>query len=180
MKIPLLHNVAALAALALLLQAYGSGSLNGSTDADSYSSGASDSDSPDSVSTPTPPTILGSITKVTPGAFPNSLGNAPERYAFPHYLGTNRIASNPPKLPIGSYFASCTTNTANPRMFVSLTLDNSASLYKAKTVGSVYETVYNPISGALERTGNEAVIEMCNATHGPAKPLVTSIGITIV
>ena len=67
-----------------------------------------------------------------------------------------------------TYFAACETDTDRPRMFVSMTLEDTSVSADPDipTLGSVIETVYDPATKSLRRTGNETTIPMCQETHG--------------
>ena len=96
--------------------------------------------------------------------------NAKERALLVHYLGTGKSidGSNRRQLPFRAYFASCGTETANPKMFVSLTLADASPDANPDhpRVGSVFELEYNDITGLLQPTGNQAVLDVCNESHG--------------
>ncbi|MEO1083756.1 MAG: hypothetical protein AAFY88_05895 [Acidobacteriota bacterium] len=98
--------------------------------------------------------------------------NAKERALMVHYLGTGKSIDGAAReqLPFRAYFASCNVETANPKVFVSLTLaDSSAGANPDHPrVGSVFELEYNSASGLLQPTVNQAVLDVCNESHGIA------------
>ncbi|MEM1182691.1 MAG: hypothetical protein AAGM22_30375 [Acidobacteriota bacterium] len=98
--------------------------------------------------------------------------NAKERALLVHYLGTGKSidGSARQQLPFRAYFASCNVETANPKMFVSLTLADSGPDANPDhpRVGSVFELEYNAVSGLLQPTANHAVLDVCNESHGIA------------
>lgn len=114
---------------------------------------------------------IGNLTK-TQVSLAQGMRNAPEHFNFISYLGSGKsIDGNPAEqIPFRTYTAACATDTEEPRMFVSMTLaDESANAnLDSPRVGSVFETRFNQISGALEPTGNQSVIQMCNEAHGIA------------
>lgn len=134
--------------------------------------------------TPTPTPTSGSITtqgvtssvgnvfKTTSGGLPYGMRNAAERRAFPHYIGTLKdlTGRHPKQLPMRSYFASCNVDGSEPRMFVSMTLEDPSGSVDPDipTIGSVFETVYDPATRSMRRTGNETTVPICHETHGIA------------
>lgn len=138
-------------------------------------SGASPpSNPPGSPPPPPPPPVstssVGNVSKATSGGLPSGLRNAAERKSFPHYIGSLKDLSggHPKQLPMRTYFASCDVDTSTPRMFVSMTLeDTSVTAHPTMpTIGSVFETVYDPATKSMRRTGNETVLDLCHETHG--------------
>ncbi|MEM1246546.1 MAG: hypothetical protein AAGK22_09240 [Acidobacteriota bacterium] len=106
-------------------------------------------------------------------SLPGNAKNAAEHATLPHYLGTGKTIDGTGQqrdLPFRAYFASCAVETENPRMFVSLTLDDTSSGANADNpvVGSVFEARYDSETGRLEPTNNRAVLNHCNETHGIA------------
>ena len=102
---------------------------------------------------------------------PNGEKNAAEQALLVHYLGTGKTLDLPAplqQLPFRAYFASCGLDTESPRMFVSLTLDDTSPDANPDhpVIGSVFEAGLNPKTGVLEPTGNQAVLDLCNETHG--------------
>jgi hypothetical protein len=112
------------------------------------------------------------VSKATSGGLPAGLRNAAERRSYPHYIGALKdlTGRHPKQLPIRTYTASCDLDEHQPRMFVSMTLeDTSASADPdIPTIGSVFETIYDPVTKTLSRTGNETTIGLCQETHGLA------------
>ncbi|MEL7043320.1 MAG: hypothetical protein AAGL90_17510 [Pseudomonadota bacterium] len=112
------------------------------------------------------------MSKATSGGLPGGLRNAAERQSFAHYIGSTKdLSGNHPKqLPIRTYFAACATTTDTPRMFVSMTLEDPSQTDNPEipTIGSVFETVYDPATKTMRRTGNETRLDLCQETHGIA------------
>ena len=141
-------------------------------------SGGADGDSPITESPApipeaSPPIDIGNgIIKSLSSGLPEGLRNAAERKAFPHYLGSLKAldGNHIKQLPIRTYFASCMTDTAEPRMFISMTLEDTSATADPDipTIGSVMEAIYNPGTKTLQRTGNETTIPLCQETHGIA------------
>lgn len=104
-------------------------------------------------------------------SLPGNGANAIERALMIHYLGTGKSIDGAPRrqLPFRAYFASCGVDSAEPRMFVSLTLEDSSPGANPDHPrrGSVFETRLNA-AGQLELTGNQQTVAMCNETHGIA------------
>ncbi|MEM1147646.1 MAG: hypothetical protein AAGH49_07635, partial [Pseudomonadota bacterium] len=127
---------------------------------------------PPSPAPPVSTSIDGSVSKATSGGLPGGLRNAAERKSFAHYIGTTKdlTGRHPKQLPIRTYFAACQTNTDTPRMFVSMTLEDPSQTDDPDipTIGSVFETVYDPATKSLRRTGNETRVDLCQETHGIA------------
>lgn len=124
---------------------------------------------------PPPPvssSVVGDVAKATSGGLPGGLRNAAERRAFPHYIGTLKdlTGRHPKQLPIRTYFAACDVDTDRPRMMVSMTLEDTSfdADPDIPTIGSVFETVYDPATKSMRRTGNETTIPVCQETHGIA------------
>ncbi|MEM8933366.1 MAG: hypothetical protein AAGE94_19405, partial [Acidobacteriota bacterium] len=119
---------------------------------------------------PPDPIDMGSAVSKTAISLPGGGSNATERSHVVHYLGTGKSIDSSPRrqVPYRAYFASCAVDTANPKMFVSLTLaDTSAGADPDyPEIGSVFETRYDPVTGLLTPTGNQAVLDLCNQTHG--------------
>lgn len=119
-----------------------------------------------------PPLDLAASLTKTSISLPGGARNAPERAPMVHYLGTGKSIDGSPRqqLPFRAYFASCATDTAEPRMFVSLTLEDTGNDANPDhpRVGSVFEARYNTDTGALEPTANAAVLPLCNESHGIA------------
>ena len=98
--------------------------------------------------------------------------NAKDRALLVHYLGTGKSIDGQARqqLPFRAYFATCNVETENPKMFVSLTLaDGSPDANPDHPrVGSVFELEYNAVTGLLQPTANQAVLDVCNESHGIA------------
>jgi len=103
---------------------------------------------------------------------PGSHKNANEHALFVHYLGTGKSLDGNRKqsVPFRSYFASCGVDTENPRMFVSLTMDDDSPNANVKNprFGSIMETKYDPDTGYLLPTDNQQILPFCNEVHGVA------------
>ncbi|MEO0452166.1 MAG: hypothetical protein AAFZ74_17765 [Pseudomonadota bacterium] len=125
---------------------------------------------PPAPSTPVSTSIDGAVSKATSGGLPGGLRNAAERKSFAHYVGTTKdlTGRHPKQLPIRAYFAACETDTDTPRMFVSMTLEDPSQTEDPDipTIGSIFETIYDPATKSLRRTGNETRIDLCQETHG--------------
>ncbi|MEO1305941.1 MAG: hypothetical protein AAFV37_13295 [Pseudomonadota bacterium] len=172
-------SLVALGAALTLLAACGGGGGESVTPASSSASGTSTPATPPG-SPPPPPaaplpvttSIDGSVSKATSGGLPGGLRNAAERKSFAHYIGTTKdlTGRHPKQLPIRTYFAACETDTDTPRMFVSMTLEDPTQTEDPDipTIGSVFETVYDPATKSLRRTGNETRVDLCQETHGIA------------
>ena len=67
-----------------------------------------------------------------------------------------------------TYFDSCATDTDQPRMFVSMTLEDTRATAHPDipTIGSVFEVSYDPATKTMRRTGNEAIMDICHESHG--------------
>lgn len=100
---------------------------------------------------------------------PGNKMNAKEVYQLSHYIGRTdgEASEHSIETPIRSYQATCDTNTASPRMFVSVTVADSEAA-DAATSGSVYELKYNPATKSFDPTGNSALLPMCYESHGIA------------
>lgn len=139
-------------------------------------SGSAPGAQPVSPPPPPPPPVststIGDVSKATSGGLPNGWSNAAERKSFPHYIGSLKdlTGRHPKQLPFRTYFDTCATDTEQPRMFVSMTLeDKSVTAHPTMpTIGSVFETVYDPSTKTMRRTGNETVMEICHESHGIA------------
>ncbi len=125
---------------------------------------------------PPPPPVttssVGDVSKATSGGLPSGLRNAAERRAFPHYIGSLKdlTGRHPKQLPMRTYYAACNTDTDQPKMMVSMTLEDTSvgADPDIPTIGSVFETIYDPATKSLRRTGNETTIPLCQETHGIA------------
>ncbi len=106
------------------------------------------------------------ITKISTGPLPGGLSNAPERLSLPHLIGSHR--TNDVKVPVRSYSAACDVDTDTPRMYVSLSLEDTRpnANEKLPSVGSVMEFIYDKDDNVFKRTGNEAIIDLCNESGG--------------
>ncbi len=106
------------------------------------------------------------ITKISTGPLPGGLRNAPERRSLPHLLGSHK--TDDVKVPIRSYFAACDVDTDTPRMYVSLSLEDTGpnANEELPSVGSVMEFIYDKDNDVFKRTGNEATIDLCNESGG--------------
>ena len=93
--------------------------------------------------------------------------NAREVYQLTHYIGRTHGENDEDKIhiPIRSYVATCATDTAEPRMFVSVSIAESEEP-GAETYGSVYELRYDPQTNGFQPTENRAVLGTCYETHG--------------
>ncbi len=129
------------------------------------------------VSPPPPPppvstSTTGNVSKTTISGLPNSARNAAERRAFPHYIGSLKdlTGRHPKQLPIRTYFASCNLDTAEPRMYVSMTLEDTGASADPDipTIGSVFEAAYDPSTKGMRWTGNETTLPLCQEMHGVA------------
>lgn len=136
-------------------------------DAISGSEGTEELDTPEVTDTLT----QGAITK-TQINLANNAQNAKEHAIFVSYLGSGKsIDGNPAEqIPFRTYMASCATETEEPRLFVSMTLDDKSADANPDSprVGSVFEAKLNNETGALEPTGNQTILPMCNESHGIA------------
>lgn len=163
-----------------LLSACGGG---GGGDGEIAPASAGTSTPPSNPPTPSPPpppppppppapsnSVVGDVAKATSGGLPGNLRNAAERKSFPHYIGSLKdlTGRHPKQLPMRTYFASCDIGTDRPRMFVSMTLEDPSQTANADipTIGSVFETIYDPATKSLRRTGNETTLDLCQETHG--------------
>jgi len=130
-----------------------------------------------------PAAVTGTVTLQDAGGHPVitktriTLGqqNAPEHANMPGYIASGKsiCCENQERVPFRTYTAACATDTAEPRMYVSMTLqvDDSSSIYyrpDSPRIGSIFETKLNPATGALEPTGNQAFLPICNESHGIA------------
>ena len=141
-------------------------------------SGAATPASPPAPASPPPPppppvatSTIGDVSKATSGGLPSGLRNAAERRAFPHYIGSLKdlTGRHPKQLPMRTYFAACQTETDRPRMFVSMTLEDTSVSADPDipTLGSVFETVYDPATKSLRRMPI-AIMAKCGCSNGMA------------
>lgn len=160
-------RAAAIGLAAATLTACGAG---GADPAEIAAGGATPSFPPPPPPPPISTSTIGQVSKATSGGLPYGLRNAAERRAFPHYIGSLKdlTGRHPKQLPMRTYFAACDTGTDRPRMFVSMTLEdtNLSADPDIPTIGSVFETVYDPATRSMRRTGNETTIPLCQETHG--------------
>ena len=73
-------------------------------------------------------------------------------------------------MPIRTYYATCNVDSDEPRLFVSMSLEDTSATADPDipTIGAVFETIYDPATGALDWTGNETTVPFCQETHGIA------------
>jgi len=130
-----------------------------------------------------PAVVQGTSTLPGPGGVPTItktsilLGqqNAAEHATLPGYMasGKSNCCGAQERVPFRTYVATCRTDTAEPKMFVSLTMqvDDEDSIYykpSSPRIGAIFEAKVNPATGALEPTGNRTFMPICNEAHGIA------------
>ncbi|MEM8607395.1 MAG: hypothetical protein AAGF92_09830 [Myxococcota bacterium] len=114
-----------------------------------------------------------------------AIPNAPDHPTLPGYIATDKslCCESTSTVPFRVYTAACDTDTDEPRMFVSMTLaveDENSEHYNPASprIGSVFETKLNKDTGALEPTGNQAILPICNESNGIAvSPDCSRVGV---
>ncbi len=131
--------------------------------------GSGSSSSPSSSSTSGAITSAMGVVTISEMNLPDGHPNAKEREMTAHYIARTNFRTERENIivPMRSYSASCKDPVSQTeKMYISMTLQTGAT--SLDTSAAVIETSYDEVSGSLEPTGNQVILNHCKYGHGIA------------